>query len=136
MASLSNRISNCFPINSSLKWWLFQGFFGPFTVSPLQNLKKKKKKKKKGQTWPNTKPPDPTRDPYFSGWVGFLPVKPNCYRVGLQVIVKPIWPDPISVLTLKNKIFFHTKINKKNNQTNFFLSLIKKSNKLFKQIPK
>ena len=46
MASLSNRVSNFFPINNSLKWWLFQFFFRPFTVSPLHNLKKKKKKEK------------------------------------------------------------------------------------------
>ena len=53
---------------------------------------------KKGQTQPNTRPPDPTRDSYFSGWVGFLPIKPDCYRVELQVAVKPTRHDPISVL--------------------------------------
>ena len=90
MASLSNRVSNCFPINSSLKWWLFQCFFGPFTVSPSQNLKKKKKKKKKKT--------GPTRGLYFSGWVRFLPIKPDCYRVELQVAVKPTRHDPISAL--------------------------------------
>ena len=87
MASLSNRVSNCFPINSSLKWWLFQCFFRPFTVSPTHNLKKTTKKDR--QTRSNTRPPDLTRDPYFSSWVGFLTDKPNCYQVGLQVAVKP-----------------------------------------------
>ena len=60
---------------------------------------------KKGQTQPNTRPPDPTRDPYFSGWIGFLPDKPDCYRVGLRVAVKPTRPDPISVLDTAP--FFH-----------------------------
>ena len=41
---------------------------------------------------------DPTRDPYFSGWVGFLPIKPDCHRDELQVAVKPTRHDPISVL--------------------------------------
>ena len=88
MVSLSNRVSNFFPINSSLKWWLFQCLFRPFTVSSSHNLKKNKKKKKKEREKEGKI--DPTQDPYFLGRVGFLPSKPDCNRVGLRVVVKPI----------------------------------------------
>ena len=83
MASLSNRVSNFFPINNSLKWWLFQCSFMPFTVSPSHNLHKKQKREKEGKI-------DSTRDPYFLGRVRFLPSKPDCNRVGLRVVVKLI----------------------------------------------
>ena len=97
MASLSNRVSSFFLINNSLKWWLFQCFFRPFTVSILHNLEKKRKEKDRlDPTEPN-----PTRDPYFSGWVGFLPDKLDCYRVGLRVAVKSTRPNPILVLNTR-----------------------------------
>ena len=83
MASLSNRVSSFFLINNSLKWWLFQCFFRPFTISPSHNLKEEKKRKKERKNDPT---PNPTRDSNFSGWVGFLLDKPHCYQFRLDLI--------------------------------------------------
>ena len=52
----------------------------------------------------------PTRDPYFSGWVGFLPDNLDCYWVRLRVAIKPTRPDSISVLILGLRNF--NQINK------------------------
>ena len=87
------RVSNFFSINSSWKWWLFQCFFRPFIDSPSHNLKKKKNTEEEEEE----DKPDPTWDQYFSGWVRFLPDKPNYYQIRLWVAVKPTRPDPISV---------------------------------------
>ena len=65
---------------------------------------------KKGQTQPNTRPPNPTQDLYFSGWVGLLPDNLDCYRVRLRVAIKPTRPDSISVLILGLRNF--NQINK------------------------